>query len=168
MVDESHKKDGGSGRSGKSRKEAIVRSEEQPTVCTEFFQNPDFGEADPTRFNIDIDLELISIEGEKSFMSETLDAYSGARKRWTEVIVGDLSPQSTVLLGLQAALFPTTLPNFIVFPLTLPDTIDDTYIKAIEAEIDGPRGILATAGPLQARRVFDDNSNLVGLQTIGE
>ena len=60
MVDESHKKDGGSGRSGKSRKEAIVRSEEQPTVCTEFFQNPDFGfgEADPTRFNIDIDLEL--------------------------------------------------------------------------------------------------------------
>ena len=99
-------------------------------------------------------------------MSETLDAYSGARKRWTEVIVGDLSPQSTVLLGLQAALFPTTLPNFIVFPLTLPDTIDDTYIKAIDAEIDGPRGVLAFARPLQVRRVLDDNSNLVGLQTI--
>ena len=62
MVDESHKKDGGSGRSGKSRKEAIVRSEEQirPKVCTEFFQNADFGEADPTRFNIDIDLASLA------------------------------------------------------------------------------------------------------------
>ena len=160
LVDESHKKDDLPSRSGKSRKEAIVRSE-LPSVCTEFFQNADFGAVDPTRFNIDLQLELISVEGEKSFMSETVDAYSSARKRWTEVIVGDLIPRPTNGDGIL-----TTLPNFIVQPTTLPDIIDDTYIKAIEDDIDGPEGILAMAGPLQVRQVFDDNFNLIGLQTI--
>jgi hypothetical protein len=81
----------------------------------------------------DITLQLINISDADQAI------FRNATKRWESIVRGDISDVSVDKL--------TSLGNGCV----LPDTIDDLFICATYDEIDGPKGILGSAGPRSSR-----------------
>mmetsp|Transcript_21752 Transcript_21752/g.47271 ORF Transcript_21752/g.47271 Transcript_21752/m.47271 type:complete len:427 (+) Transcript_21752:359-1639(+) len=132
----------GSSKSGKGQ--------EQPPLVPSFvpglLQNSDFGVVDPTKYNIDMSLQVQSLT--------TTDVYVNVRADWMKIITGDLYPVSAV-----------SIPDLDECVNELPPVIDDLHVCIIEDEIDGPSGILGQAGPLWVRPDIVDES-LVGFQTI--
>ena len=111
--------------------------EPSPIICPSGFiclQNCDFGNEDPTRFNIDLSLELSSTV-------DTRAAYVSALAKWMDVITGDLPARSSSAIGADEGDCTNALPIML----------DDAHICGKDETIDGVGKVLGSAGPRYAR-----------------
>jgi hypothetical protein len=80
-------------------------------------------------------LDLKSVSG---FKESWMDSFARAKQRWESIIIGNLPSRPNTTLG------STTCTGY-------PSTVDDVYICGKESIIDGPYGILGSAGWRWAR-----------------
>jgi hypothetical protein len=95
----------------------------------QYLQNSDFGISDPSRYNIDLSLEVVN--------PATTAAFVSARKRWMEIITGDvldINVPSTLEDSGKVESDVDACDNM------LPEVIDDVHICGKEIEIDGEGG----------------------------
>ena len=104
------------------------------------FELPD---PDPERFNITVRFLTDNLTDEQK------SVFTEAAERWSEVITGDLND---FVLD-QPVAFATNAPEVI-------GTIDDILIDTSFAEIDGPNGVLGSAGPKYVRADGEPDSLL--------
>ena len=94
----------------------------------QYLQNKDFGTIDPTKYDIDLSLQVVN--------QATTDAFVRARNRWMKVITGDV-------LDINVGDILDSLPGEVVesdvdfCDNPLPEVIDDVHICGTEVEIDG-------------------------------
>ena len=91
---------------------------------------------DRSKFNICLDLK-----GASGMYEEWMDAFGRARDRWQEIIVKD---------GLAPIDIRGSVPIKDI-ATELPALVDDLYVSCSVVSMDGPGGILGTAGPTVIR-----------------
>jgi hypothetical protein len=105
---------------------------------------------DSTGYNICLD--LVSVSGAKE---RWMDAFGTAKQRWESIIIGDLPDRQNIML-------PNIPPAFEIVCTGLPSTIDDLYICGRESDIDGPGGVLGSAGPVLMRTDGPKVTTMIG------
>jgi Leishmanolysin len=93
---------------------------------------------DTSKFNICLDLKSAS-GGYEPWM----EAFANARDRWQEIIVKDRQAAVDIRSVLPAQNIATELPALV----------DDLYVACNVVPIDGPGGVLGTAGPTWVKNV---------------
>ena len=106
-------------------------------------QNSDFGELDPTRYNIDLNLETVDVS--------STDAYNIARNKWMEIITGDLSDVDGDDISDN-----TDCEN------DQPEVIDDLYICGRDVDLGDVGGVLGRANVLFTRTVGGKTTAVTG------
>ncbi len=81
-------------------------------------------------------------------------AFTAAKNKWEQIIIGDL-PNAALSLNADTACSGGT-------PITFNGTVDDVLIYADLVPIDGPGGILGAAGPCYIRSVANNSLTIMG------
>lgn len=84
------------------------------------------------------------------------DAYVSARKKWMEIITGNLPPRNSSTIPYDRNRCFNDLPT----------VIDDTHICGRDVKIDGPGSVLGQAGPSWVRVSLDANGAFEAATTI--